>query len=47
LTASAEVGNQWVKEHPKTYLISIEEAFKMGQMKNQAQFGERLQDRNK
>ena len=44
---SAEVGNQWIESHPKTYLISIEEAFKIGQMKNQAQFGKRLQDRNK
>ncbi len=40
---STEIGNQWVEKYSKTYLISIEEAFKIGQLKNQAQFGKKLQ----
>lgn len=44
---SAEMGEQWVRQHSKTYLISIEEAFKIGQIKNQAQFGEKLQHERK
>lgn len=40
---SAKIGEQWVQQHSKTYLISIEEAFKIGQIKNQAQFGKKLQ----
>lgn len=45
---STEIGHEWIKEHSKTYIISIEEAFKIGQLKNQAQFGKKLeQDFNK
>lgn len=42
---STEIGEEWIRGHPKTYLLSIEEAFKIGQMKNQAQFGEKLEQK--
>jgi alkylmercury lyase len=43
---STKIGNEWVEKHSKTYLISIEEAFKIGQIKNQAQFGKKLQNKS-
>ena len=39
---SEEAGSQWTREHPGTYLLSIQDAFDIGRMKNEAQFGGKI-----
>lgn len=43
--SSADAGSQWIKNQEGTYsLLSIEDAFRLGQVKNQIQYKEVFQD---
>lgn len=39
---SSEAGENWISEHPGTFLLSIEEAYALGKGKNAAQYKETL-----
>jgi alkylmercury lyase len=39
---SAEAGENWISEHPGTFILSIEEAFALGKGKNAAQYKDAL-----
>lgn len=40
--SSAEAGRAWTAQHPGTFLLSVEEAFALGQLTNARNFGEAL-----
>ncbi|MGH2349271.1 MAG: organomercurial lyase [bacterium] len=40
---STEVGVEWTAQHPGTFLLSVEEAFILGQLTNARNFGEALE----
>jgi alkylmercury lyase len=40
--ASSEDGDRWVSEHPRTFLVSLREAFSLGRLVNNARFGDAL-----
>ncbi len=39
---SSEAGENWISEHPGTFLLSIEEAYVLGKVKNAAQYKDAL-----
>lgn len=43
--ASEEAGAKWVSEHPGTYLLSLDEAFELGRLTNEANFKHALAGR--
>jgi alkylmercury lyase len=40
--ASPEDAEQWVSEHPGTFLLSLDDAYRLGQLTNHAAFGDVL-----
>ena len=40
--ASVDSGTQWVAEHPATFLLSLDEAFNLGQRTNRTRYGDGL-----
>jgi alkylmercury lyase len=40
--ASDDDGEQWVSEHPGTFLVSVDGAYRLGQLVNNARFGDAL-----
>jgi hypothetical protein len=37
--ASAEDGERWTHQHPGTFLLSVDDAYGLGQLTNRAAFG--------
>jgi alkylmercury lyase len=40
--ASAEGGEQWIAQHPDTFLLTVEDAYRLGELRNRAAFGTAL-----